>query len=218
MHRFGIVALALVLMGAPSAARAAGPTADFTGAFLGLQTGYGFGSAGDWCFCSVVPVATDAAGGEGGAIAGVEAGYDWRLGIFVAELGARLSYADLAFSELCTGGLHCDGQLTWLGEAQIGAGIVLGDTLLAASAGLAAGTVYADVGSSPESSDMHSGVVYGVRVEQGLSDHWRFGIEYRFYEMEGTNDIESGATVSPVDIAWTSQVLGLVIRYEVGAK
>jgi len=193
------------------AAHAGDPPADFTGVYLGLSTGYGFGTSGDWCFCSPLPAAAGAVGGEGGVIIGGEAGYGMRLGPIVVEAGARASYADIRFFENpCVAALACSGELAWLGEAQVSAGVAIGDVLVAGGIGYAIGDVHANVGASPTNTSTHEGHVFTARVEQGMSDGWRMGFEYRYYDMSGTNDL-AGA---PVDFDWTAQSAAFVIRYE----
>jgi hypothetical protein len=197
-------------------AQAAAPKADFDGAFLGLQTEYAFGASGDWCGCSFVTPATATAGGEGGIIAGAQAGYDWRFGAFVVEIGARVSYADLGFDRVCAGTARCDGALDWLAEAQVSAGfVVFGDLLIAGTAGLAAGDVTATAGGALESTATNDGHVLAVRGEQAMSGGWRFGLEYRYYEMDGTNRLDTPTSAAAdVDVTWTAHVVGLTIANE----
>lgn len=215
MLRWGALGLAAMIWAA-AAAFAAAPKADFSGAFLGLQTEYGFGAQGDWCGCTFSPAVTDSAGGEGGMLAGLQAGYDWRFGSFVVEAGVRASYADLGFDRVCAGAARCEGALDWLAEAQVSAGFVFfGDTLVVATAGLAAGDVDAVAGGAIKSTATHDGHVFGLRGEQAMSDGWRFGIEYRYYDMEGTNRLDTPTSPpSDVDIAWTAHVVGLTIANE----
>ena len=183
---------------------------------MGLQTEYGFGAQGDWCGCSFVPPAADAAGGEGGIIVGAQAGYDVRLGALVIEAGLRASYGDLAFDRLCAGAARCEGRLSWLGEAQVSAGfVVFGDMMLVGTAGLAAGDVQASAGGAIRESDVHTGRVFGVRGEQAMSGGWRFGLEYRYYDMQGTNALDTPTSpVADVDIKWNAHVIGLTIANE----
>ena len=215
MLRWGALGLAAMFWAAATAF-AAGPAADFNGAFLGLQTEYGFGAHADWCGCTYVTPLTDAAGGEGGMIAGGQAGYDLRFGSFVVEAGVRASYADLGFDRVCAGPTRCVGNLNWLGEAQLTAGfVVFGDILIAGSAGLAAGDVTASAGGIVTSSEIHDGHVFGGRAEMAMSDGWRFGLEYRFYDMQGTNTVDTPTTApADVDIKWTAHVVGLTIANE----
>ncbi|MFM9863010.1 MAG: outer membrane protein [Micropepsaceae bacterium] len=215
MRRWVALVLGLAFFaGAP--AFAAAPKADFSGAFLGLQSEYGFGATGDWCGCTFVTPVTDSAGGEGGILAGVQAGYDWRFGPFVVEAGVRVSYADLGFDRVCAAAARCDGALDWLAEAQLSAGVVIfGDMLIAATAGLAAGDVEAIAGGALKTTATHDGHVFALRGEQAMSHGWRFGVEYRYYEMEGTNRLDT-PTSAPADvaIAWTAHVVGLTVANE----
>jgi opacity protein-like surface antigen len=211
LHRLLVFAFVAAACSSVNVARAGDPPADFTGPYLGISTGYGFGAGGDWCFCSPVPAAADAAEGEGGIVVGGEAGYGVRFGLVVVEAGVRASYADIGFFEnSCAGALACSGELAWLGEAQVSVGVVIGDVLVAGGIGYAAGDVHADIGPSSTSTSTHDGRVLSVRLEQGMSDGWRMGLEYRYYDMSGTNDL-AGA---PVDFDWTTQSAAFTIRYE----
>lgn len=194
-------------------ARADDTPADFSGLYLGLSAGYGFGGSGDWCSCTFLPPATDAVGGEGGIVVAGDAGYGIRLGPIVVEALTRAGYADMAFSETCTSGASCNGKLSWIAEAELSAGVVVFDnTLLAGSFGYATGDVNAQAGANPPSTALHDGAVFGARIEQGMIGGWRMGVEYRRYEMEGTNDTPSG----DVKIDWSAQAVALLIHYELG--
>lgn len=204
--------IAFVAVAAWSAApdvRADAP-AQFAGLYLGLNTGYGFGASADSCACSYLPAATGIAGGDGGFLAGGEVGYAWRWNIVFIEAAARASYADLQFSESCAGGLACGGQLDWLGEAQVSAGVLVYDQLaLAGTIGYATGDVNAGLDTS-----LHDGHIYGARLEQGMSDGWRMALEYRYHDMSGSNVMDVRGTPASVPIDWTTHALSLAIRYE----
>jgi opacity protein-like surface antigen len=195
---------------APSARAAADPPADFAGAFVSLDLGYGFGASGDWCSCTFLPPLTDATEGEGGIIIGGGLGYDIRLGSFVLEGAVRAGHADIKFSETC-GPSACGGELAWLAEAHVGAGlIVFDDILIAGTYGYAFGDVHAQVGTTPPSTALHDGSTYTARIEQAWSGGWRMGLEYRHYEMGGDNELPLGE----VAVDWSAQAVALVIHYE----
>jgi opacity protein-like surface antigen len=207
-----LLLLAFAAASFAATAEARDPPADFAGAHVGLVTGYGFGASGDWCFCSFLPSAADAVEGEGGIVVGAEAGYGLRFGALVVEAAARAQHADIKFSEVC-GTTPCSGETGWLLEAQLTAGIVLfDDLLLAGTAGLAAADTYASTGAAEASSALHDGTVLGLRIEQGMSENWRMGLEYRHYDMHGTNDTPAGEAA----IDWTTETIALVINYELG--
>jgi hypothetical protein len=213
MRRIGIL-FAVALAAAPSAF-AGRENASFDGAYLGVQTAYGFGAQGDWCGCTFLPPVSDAAGGEGGILSGVQAGFDWRMGSFVAGVGVRGSYADLAFDKVCAGAARCEGKLDWLSEAELRAGVIFGDVLVAGSAGLGLGSVEASAGGALKSSATHDGHSYGLRGELSMSGGWRYGLEYRYYDMGGTNRLDTPTTVaSDVAVAWSAHTVGLTIVNE----
>jgi opacity protein-like surface antigen len=215
--------LAGAVLAAPSPARAENPKADFEGPTLGIQIGYGFG-ASDWCFCNFATPAVEAVGGDGGVLGGVHAGYGVRLGPFVLQSEARLSYATIAFSELCRPQLSCAGETEWLGEIDASLGLVVfGDIMIAASAGFATGDVRAttvvlqgpNAGAAREESATHDGSVLGARIEQAMSGGWRYGLEYRYYDMQGEN-LAAAPSGPPAKagIDWTAHTVGLSISLE----
>ena len=211
MVRWLIFALVLLLAPTLADAREASAPAQFEGLYLGLDTGYGFGSAGDWCFCSFVPAATDAAEGEGGITIAGDLGYAVRLGPLFFEPAIRTGYASMKFSETCSRSTVCDSELSWLAEAQLSVGVIVYRNLaIAGSFGVAAANVYAQIGTTAETSAVHNGSVVGARLEQGMPDGWRMGVEYRHYDMRGSNETPTGN----VDIEWKTQSLSLIIRYE----
>jgi len=122
--------------------------------------------------------------------------------------------------------LRCSGELHWLGEADLNAGLVIfGDTMLAASLGYAEGDVQASttvlagpaLGSAREETNVHDGVVYGARIEKAMTGGWRFGLEYRFYDMQGgSRAIDASGMPAEVEIDWHAHVAGLTIGYEWG--
>jgi opacity protein-like surface antigen len=204
---FAVLAVAF----APLAnARDKDPPADFAGTFVGLNTGYGFGASGDWCTCTFLPSVADVTEGEGGITVGAELGYGLRLGPIVIEAAARASHADVKFAEVCAAGIPCSGETSWLAEAQISAGFVLFENILIAGTwGYAAADVDAHMGPYT-SSATHDGTVLAARIEQAMSENWRLGLEYRHYDMQGTNDTPAGE----VDIDWKTEVIALAIHYE----
>lgn len=210
-----LVMLAALMAAAPGVFAAA-PKASFDGAYLGLQTAYGFGAQGDWCGgCSFLGPASGAAGGEGGVVAGAIAGYDFRFGSFVVGLGVRASYADLAFDNQCAGSARCRGALDWLGEAEVRAGVIIGDILVSGSAALAAGDVEASAGGLLKTSSIHDGHAFGLSGELSMSGGWRYGLEYRYSEMDGTNRLDTlTSAADDVAISWTAHTVGLTIVNE----
>ncbi len=211
MVRRAILFVLLAVAFAPLAtARETDPAADFAGAFVGLNTGYAFGASGDWCNCTFLPSVADATEGEGGIIVGGEAGYGVRLGPIVIEASVRASHADIKFAEICGIGVPCSGQAGWIGEAQVTAGfVVFDDILLAGTWGYAVADVDATVGLDT-SNATHDGVVLGARIEQAMTENWRMGVEYRHYDIQGTN----GTPAGDVDVDWQAEAVALNIHYE----
>lgn len=210
VRRAFLFAVLLVAFAPLANARDKDPPADFSGIFIGLNTGYGFGASGDWCTCTFLPSVADVTEGEGGIVVGAELGYGIRLGPIVIEAAARASHADVKFAEVCAAGIPCSGETTWLAEAQVSAGVVVfDDILIAGTWGYAAADVDAQMGPYI-STATHDGTVLAARVEQAMSENWRMGLEYRHYDMQGTN----GTPVGEADIDWQTELVSFAIHYE----
>lgn len=212
-----LTVLLSMVLALPAQAEQQPPPADFSGFYLGIQTDYGFGGGGDWCFCTAAPILADATGGDGGIIVGAHAGWDFRLSFLVIEAETRLSYSDVSFTEECGPDVSCAGRLHWIGEGLLGLGVVFGDTHVSAGAGYAAGDVRASTSAAllagQDSTSVHEGRVYSARIEQGMTGGWRYALEYRYYDMSGTNEIAA----TPVDIEWTTHIGGMRMTYELPA-
>lgn len=208
-----------VIAAAFAPAMAKDPPADFSGATLGLEVDYGFGGNSQWCFCTNVPIAVDATGGDGGVVGGLQAGYDVRVDRFVVGAETRLSFSDLAFANECSDDVHCSGVLRWAGEVHARAGVVFDDILIYAMGGYAFGTVHSQTidlsGAAPiaiSADELHEGPVAGGGVELAMGEGWRFGLQYTFYDMSGSGGVLGGRNI---DLDWTAHAGGLRIAYEI---
>lgn len=135
---------------------------DWTGPYVGLNLGYGFGDSDGDDF--------------DGVIGGGQAGYLFDFGQFVA--GAELDYnlADLGFEG--------DGSLDQIGRARVRAGYEIGRALPYLSGGLAYGR--GEVAGDTEDA---FGFTVGAGLDYLITDNLVGGVEYsyqRFDDFGGT--------------------------------
>ncbi|MBA7478755.1 hypothetical protein ES707_14183 [subsurface metagenome] len=178
------------------------PVFDWTGFYIGGHTGYSRGSVSATLW-DPAPIATP--GNFGGAIGGLQGGYNWR-----ASSGLLLGVeADLTFPSY----LHSNSQFAivatprgdfihdwdYFGTARGRIGYASGHWLLYATGGLAyLGERYTDmpVDSLPEKHIVvRLGWAAGAGAEYAFAPHWTVRLEYLYSQFERANErFASGRT------------------------
>jgi outer membrane immunogenic protein len=182
-------ALATVLIGAVTAAHAAGPVSQpvepivqqpapmqspfWAGGYVGGQLGYAYG---DFDLGNVDPRDFD----NDSVIGGFHAGYLWEVspGFY---LGPEFQYdfADVTVTDPDTGGTASFDEIARL---KLIAGYELGNGLLFGSAGIAYADFDGSVGGIFDGIDGgETSYVVGIGYDHRVSDNWTVGGEYQFH-------------------------------------
>jgi len=211
-----------------SAARAADiiePAAyDWTGPYVGLQAGYGWGD-NDVKPDGEEQVALAARGGDvafhplddgsikmDGFLGGLHAGYNWQSDSLVLGVEGDIEYADLDGD---TDIIHSDDgttnedvgdarqEIDWLGSLRLRAGFTFDRALIYATGGLAVGGVevsgFIDESDFDDSnSDTEWGWTLGGGLEYAFTDELSARIEYRYTDL-GNSDVEAGGVETPIE-------------------
>jgi len=149
----------------------AAPSADWTGAYAGLQLGYGTGDVDGTDF--------------DGVLGGAHVGYRADFGSWV--LGGELDYnlADLGLD----GGA---GEIDEIARLKLQAGYDLGDSLVYATAGGAyAG---ADIGGSLSDTGWAAGLGFDTRITSNMTA----GVEYLYHEFSNFDGTGSDVTANTI--------------------
>jgi outer membrane immunogenic protein len=148
----------------------------WTGPYLGAQIGYEFGAV------SNNPTHPD------GIQGGVEAGYNWQFGQFVAGAegdldvsGAQDTFAPWQFSN------------PWYGTLRGRAGIAIGNTLLFGTAGLAYGELEVQNPGNLTESKTSFGLVAGGGLEVGFTPRWSAKAEWLYLDLASSSYSLTGA-------------------------
>ena len=194
------------------------PVADWSGFYVGVQAGAGFGDTGvfsldvdgDGIFGDpFAPFGDNFAGDfDSGFVGGVHAGYDWQFGNFVVGGILDINFADLGdrqsgFSST-PAFYHIDREIDYLATARARVGYAFSDRLLAYATG---GAAYANVSSSFVSntpaaftlsgdSDDDFGYTIGGGVETRITERVSLGIEYLYTNL-GSDDFNVRFTSGP---------------------
>ena len=172
------------------AAVAQAPAYAWSGAYVGLNAGYGFGKAKD-NYTDFVDADDSFIGSVtgNGFIGGVQAGYNWQSGAVIYGVETDLQYSSVKADD--------EGdfvKVEWFGSTRGRLGYLPAERLMAyATAGVAYGKMSAD---PLDASKTRIGWTVGAGVEYALDNNWSLKTEYLYtdlgkwtaFEWEGGRD------------------------------
>lgn len=191
---------------------------DWTGPYLGLHAGYGWGSEKD-DQSRLFPVRQPQVPGDNfdinGFIGGAHLGYNYQINQFVLGAEADIDFADLDGSQrysyqsgTVTGtiGLHSDVQ----GSARLRAGFAIDNLLLYVTGGVALANAELKVNGSSD-SNTHFGWTVGGGAEYAFTPNWIGRAEVRY------SDFSKKSYQTPdgkVNAGWDQTTATLGISYK----
>lgn len=155
---------------APVAPVYVAPIYDWSGFYVGINGGGGWGRA-----------STDLTRGfnTSGALAGGTAGYNVQLGQLVLGLEGDFDWSDIGGSSSannCPAG--CSVRDNWLGTGRGRVGYALGGFLPYVTGGVAVGDVKASATGFSGMDSTQTGWTAGAGVEYGITNNWSAKVEY----------------------------------------
>lgn len=186
----------LAFVGSASAADVTvDPGYDWTGPYIGLQAGYGWGDTQPTFAASTADVNYD------GFIGGIEAGYNWQSNNFVFGIEIDGSFSDINGDELgvntpcVTPGEACSADVDWLATGRLRMGYAIDRLMPFITGGLAVGGVDGtfDFGACTcDVDDTTVGWTVGGGIEWAIDDSWSVKAEYLYVDLgkpsiSGTN-------------------------------
>jgi len=167
---------------------------DWSGAYVGVQAGYGFGTSKHYTVD--IPAATDSFG-TSGIVGGANIGFNTQIQNIVLGLEADASLAGIngvtgnSSSWSCIDG--CRTSINWFGTARARVGYAIGDTLPFLTGGLAVGNGrgYINSDSSYEGPGRQTkvGWVVGAGIEHAFSQKMSAKVEVLHVDL-GHADLE----------------------------
>jgi outer membrane immunogenic protein len=187
---------------------------NWTGFYVGINAGYGFGGGSDVLTAGQDP-ATAAAIASGarpstvsldrsGFLGGGQIGYNWQFGSMVAGIEADVAWTDFGDRTTFTaGGLNSTFRqdLDYLGTVRGRLGYAWDRTLIYGTGGLAYGGVnnrvdlFGPAGQlaySGRSDGIKTGFTVGGGIEQAIGGGWSAKLEYLYYNL-GHDNVNVGA-------------------------
>jgi outer membrane immunogenic protein len=135
----GAIAADLPSRRAPAPMIAAVPVFTWTGFYVGVNAGYGWGTGNDRVF--VPGVGFVGGGDDGGFVGGAQIGYNYQIGAFVLGVETDIQYADLGGDRNNVGLLGFDNEDgdDYFGTVRARAGVAFDRALVYATGGFAYG-------------------------------------------------------------------------------
>jgi outer membrane immunogenic protein len=184
----------------PPSVRALAPH-DWSGAYVGLQAGWGWAGVkpnqGDVIGFFGGPAAATGAQPADGFVGGGTVSYNYQTGRWVVGLEGDFSGSTVngAVNTTIVGvgtAVRVTGHMDWFATARVRGGYTFGPWLVYATGGLAAAGVHgnyvgtaAGVGTfTAKASNTHLGWTLGAGVEYALSQHWSVKLEGLYAQLD----------------------------------
>jgi outer membrane immunogenic protein len=194
------------------------PVYNWSGIYIGLNGGYGFGDS-TWTVpasSGCVPCTTGSFSTDGFLIGGT-AGVNFQAGAFVFGAEADLDWTDIkgtASTTICS----CQTSNDWLSTVRGRAGFAMDRVLVFATAGGAFGDVKATSPGAGTESSTEIGWTGGGGVEVALTDNWTAKIEYLYVDLSNGSCTTTCMTTSaaPGSVTFTESLVRAGINFKFG--
>jgi outer membrane immunogenic protein len=183
------------------------PAYNWTGFYLGINGGYGWGRS-EW---DGFGASTD----PSGFLAGGTIGYNWQTGPLVFGLEGDIAWSDMrgTFSNAaCPFG--CETRNGWLATARGRFGYAIDRVMPYVTGGLAAGDIRANPAGFPGASDTNVGWTVGAGLEAAVTGNWTAKIEYLYVDL-GDVGCSAAACGIATNVGYQANVVraGLNLRF-----
>ena len=193
--------------GAPYRAPVYAPQYNWTGFYLGINGGGGFGDS-DWNGFAV-------SNNPSGGMIGGTAGYNWQGAgsPWVFGLEGDIDWTNIKDSSAC-GVLNCQTRNNWFGTVRGRVGYAFDRFLPYFTGGVAFGDIKANRSGFAGSSDTNAGWTVGAGVEGVIAGNWTAKLEYLYADIGDTTcSAASCGTATNVDLGMSILRAGVNYRF-----
>jgi outer membrane immunogenic protein len=176
------------------------PVYNWTGPYVGLFGGYGWGSS-----AFSAPLATNSFNLSGGTFGGT-LGYNWQVNQAVFGVEGDLGWSNIRGSAPC-GTLNCSTRNSWLGTVRGRVGFAADRFMPYVTGGVAFGDIKTSVSGFSDSSSTKTGWTLGAGVEAALAGPWTAKLEYLYV------DLGRGGGVAGSDASFKTNIVRAGLNY-----
>jgi outer membrane immunogenic protein len=159
------------------------PLYNWTGFYVGINGGGGFGRS-DFS----APFSSGSFDTSGGLVGGT-IGYNWQMGQVVFGLEGDMDWSNIRGSGFCGGVTTCEVRNNWLATARGRLGYAFDRFMPYVTGGLAVGDVKTSVTGFGDTRDTITGWTVGGGLEASIAGPWTAKIEYLFVDLGRTDSI-----------------------------
>jgi outer membrane immunogenic protein len=195
---------------APAVYMPAPPVYNWTGFYIGINGGWGFGHS-DW---SVPGFSTGNFNISGGLIGGT-IGYNWWSDGWVLGLEGDFDGSWIkGSSSTCVTAftVACTTENKWLATLRPRIGYAADRVLFYLTGGVAFGDVVVNTTANWQGADK-TGWTAGAGVEGAFTDHWTARLEYLFVDLQNSS-FSPAAAVPPVNVKFNANLIRLGVDYK----
>lgn len=177
------------------------PAWSWTGLYVGINGGYGWGSSE-----FSAPFASGSFDTNGGLVGGT-LGYNWQYGQFVFGAEGDIDWSDMGGSATC-GATTCNVNNDWLGTVRARLGYSFDRFMPYVTGGLAVGNVNTNITGVGSSDETKAGWTVGGGIEARIAGPWTAKVEYLYV------DLGSGGSVAGSDADFATNIVRGGINYK----
>ena len=174
----------------------------WTGFYLGLNGGYGFGRSE---FNGTLPSGSFDAGG---GLFGATVGYNWQTGPVVFGLEGDIDWSGMRGSGTC-GGLSCSTRNDYLATIRGRLGYAMDRWMPYITGGAAIGNVKTSIPAFVDTNNTKGGWTLGGGIEASLMGPWPAKVEYLHVDLGNADTAVSGTSAK-----FTSDIIRGGINYK----
>ena len=185
------------------------PAYSWTGLYLGLNAGYGWGRS-EWMSGGVSTGRFNA----DGAMVGGTLGYNMQMGQWVTGVEGDVAWSDMrgdTSSGLCVG-VVCETRNNWLGTARGRFGYAFNRVLPYVTGGVAVGDIKATPAGGASTTETKVGWTLGGGVEAAIAGPWSAKVEYLYADL-GKGSCDTSVCGSPTDVDFTSNIVRAGVNF-----
>lgn len=178
------------------------PLYNWTGFYVGINGGGGFGRS------DFSGAFTTGSFDTSGGLFGGTLGYNWQMNQVVFGLEGDIDWSNIRGSAAC-GGTSCETKNEWLGTVRGRLGYTgLWDRVMPyITGGLAVGNIKADIAGVGSSNETKAGWTIGGGVEAALAGPWTAKVEYLYV------DLGEGSTIAGSDASFKTNIVRAGLNY-----
>ncbi len=195
----------------PTKAPAYTPPYNWSGAYIGINGGGGFGRS-EWNSALGSTGAFDVKGG----VVGGTLGYNWQMGQTVVGLEGDMDWSNIrgTTSNGPCAALGCETRNEWLATARGRLGYAFNGFMPFITGGLAVGNIKATLGSVGTTTQTNAGWTVGAGLEAAIAGPWTAKVEYLYADLgKGSCDASICGTSADVDFHTNLVRAGINYRF-----